>query len=101
MEMRRCFRPHLVVYQQLRSFEVPGRHSHVVLLVWVVELRQTPVDETELKTTSLFNFNVRGEPDKTLRESKSACDTLTFLCSWSIITLCGLTSLCIIPILWQ
>lgn len=40
--------PYLVVYQQLRSFKVPGRHPHVVLLVGVVELRQAPVDEPEL-----------------------------------------------------
>ncbi len=26
---------------------------------------------------------------------------LTLRCSWSIITLCGFTSLCIIPMLWQ
>lgn len=45
---RRRAGPYLVVYQQLRSFKVPGRHSHVVLLVGVVELRQAPVDEPEL-----------------------------------------------------
>lgn len=37
-------RSYLVVYQQLRSFEIPGCYSHVVFLVWVVELGQTPVD---------------------------------------------------------
>ena len=40
--------PHLVVYEQLGSFEVPGRHPDVVLLVGVVELSQPPVDQAQL-----------------------------------------------------
>ena len=40
--------PHLVIYEQLGSLEVPGRHPDVVLLVGVVELGQAPVDEAQL-----------------------------------------------------
>lgn len=39
---------YLVIYQQFRSFKVSGRHSHIVFLVWVIKLCQTPVNETEL-----------------------------------------------------
>lgn len=49
--------PYLVIYQQFRSFKVPGRHSHIVFLVWVIKLCQTPVNETELgKGNSLDEF---------------------------------------------
>lgn len=40
---------YLVVHQQLGSFEVAGRHPHVVLLPRVVKLRQAPVDEPQLQ----------------------------------------------------
>lgn len=40
---------YLVVHEELRPFEVPRSHSHVVLLPWVVELSQTPVDQTQLE----------------------------------------------------
>uniref|UniRef100_A0A182MKF9 C2H2-type domain-containing protein n=1 Tax=Anopheles culicifacies TaxID=139723 RepID=A0A182MKF9_9DIPT len=39
---------HLVVDQQLRSLEVAARDPHVVLLARMVELGQTPVDQTQL-----------------------------------------------------
>ena len=34
-------------------------------------------------------------------ENKGDSDTLTLLFSWSIMTLCGFTSLCMTPMLWQ
>ena len=40
---------HLVVHQQLRPLEVPGGHPHIVLLARVVELGQSPVNQSQLK----------------------------------------------------
>lgn len=42
-------RTYLVIYQELRSLEVPRSHPHVVLLAGVVELRQPPVDQAQLE----------------------------------------------------
>ena len=39
----------LVVHKQLWALEVARRHTHVVLLARVVELCQTPVNETKLE----------------------------------------------------
>ena len=38
----------LVVDEQLGALEVTRRYSHVVLLAWVVELGQTPIDQSQL-----------------------------------------------------
>lgn len=38
----------LEVDEQLRSFEVPGGNSHIVLLARVIELCQAPVNKTQL-----------------------------------------------------
>lgn len=40
---------HLIIHQELGAFEVAGGHPHVVLLSWVVELGQTPVDKAQLQ----------------------------------------------------
>ena len=40
---------HLVVHQQLRPLEVPRGHPHIVLLARVVELGQSPVNQSQLK----------------------------------------------------
>lgn len=42
----------LEINQQLRSFEVSRRHTDIVLRARVVELGQTPVDETQLGQVS-------------------------------------------------
>lgn len=34
----------LVVDEQLGAFEIARCHAHVVLLAWVIELGQTPID---------------------------------------------------------
>lgn len=55
-------------------------------------------------------FNVTIVKQKHVKENAGVDHTLwsgilvflsTFRCSWSIMTLCGFTSLCMIPILWQ
>lgn len=38
----------LEVDQKLGSLEVPGGDAHIVLLAWMVEFRETPVDESQL-----------------------------------------------------
>lgn len=38
----------MIINQQLGSFEVPGRHPHIVFLLWMIELGQTPVDQSEM-----------------------------------------------------
>ena len=40
---------HLIVHQQLRALEVARRHAHIVLLARVVEFRQAPIDQTQLR----------------------------------------------------
>lgn len=42
---------YLIIHQELRAFEVTGRHPHVVLLSWVVKLSQTPVNKAQLQRT--------------------------------------------------
>lgn len=85
----------LIIQQEFRAFEVARRNSHVVLLTEVVELSKTPVNESQLKQRSL--------PPEVRYVSAKQCQVIeaefTFLFSWSIITLCGFTSLCIIPML--
>lgn len=44
MHSRNAIGLYLVVYQQFRSFKVPGGHSNVVFLVGMIEFCQTPVD---------------------------------------------------------
>lgn len=40
---------YLVVEQQLWTLEVPRSHTHIVLLIGVVELCQTPVNQSQLR----------------------------------------------------
>jgi hypothetical protein len=37
----------VVIDEELRSLEVPGSYSYVVILSWVVKLGETPIDESE------------------------------------------------------
>jgi hypothetical protein len=66
-----------VRHQQLRSFEVPRTHPHVVVLLRQVELSQSPIDDLELRYWSS-----------------------TYFLSWSMMTFCGLISRCMIPMEW-
>ncbi len=51
----------LVVNQELWTLEVPRGHSDVVLLSWVVELSQTPVNQTQLgRARKVFNYFPKG-----------------------------------------
>lgn len=88
----------LIVYQQLGTLEVARCNADVVLRARVIEFRQTPVDQSQLR---------QRQPRPTVAKMRLARSKprgyrkLTFLFSWSIITLCGLTSRCMIPLLWQ
>ena len=87
----------LIIQQEFRAFEVARRNSHVVLLTEVVELSKTPVNESQLKQRQHFiTTEVRYVSAKQCQVFEAE---FTFLFSWSIITLCGFTSLCIIPML--
>jgi hypothetical protein len=37
----------LKVYQQLRTLEITGGHTHIVLSSWVVKFSQSPIDESQ------------------------------------------------------
>lgn len=55
---QRYFTSHfyLIVHQELWSLEVPGGDTDVVLLSRVVELRQTPVDQSQLQIRQKLNM---------------------------------------------
>lgn len=48
---------YLKVNQEFRSFEVPTCDADIVLLRWMIELRQTPIDKSQL-TVRVINHDV-------------------------------------------
>ena len=49
----------LQVNEQLRTFKISGCHSDIVLLLRMVKLRESPIDETQ-SLISVVNHNVMG-----------------------------------------
>lgn len=48
-----------VIYQEFRSFKVPGGHPHVVLLPGMVELSQTPIYQPNFSVLQIHNQIMR------------------------------------------
>ena len=49
----------LMINQQLWSFEVARGHSHIILLIGMVELSETPVDQPHLPLRMIYH-NIMG-----------------------------------------
>ena len=64
----------LEVYQQLWALKITRRHTDIVLCFWMVKLGQSPVDQAQLRLISTS-------------DREMAQIALTFLRSWSIMTL--------------
>lgn len=79
---------HLEVNEELRALEISRGNTDVIFHALMVELCESPIDEPQL-----------GSGVSKLADIIVDITGLTFLRSWSIMTLCGLTSLCIIPLL--
>jgi hypothetical protein len=88
----------LEIHQQFRALEVPRGDSNVVFRSWMVEFCKTPIDQTELIPKKRVNRSTRVARKEAFMGGTRK-HTVRF--SWSIMTLCGLTSRCMIPFEWQ